>query len=219
MSPGKIIFTTFTDPMMGLTYEMEPIYDRLKQEYGEQIEFRWVMSLLVRDVRDFMMPEERAMEPEDGIRSYNARLARIYKSKETIGGLPINMDGFCLFDAEHRTSKPLNLAYKAAQLADPGKADEFLWNLRHVTVVDCRPTTHLDVILDVVRSTGIDEAVFLRFFNDGSAEAALKQDIALTALHGIRSLPACLVQFGARTVLMQSFEYKDYADMIQKMVD
>jgi len=26
-----IILTTFTDPMMGLTYEMEPIYDRLKQ--------------------------------------------------------------------------------------------------------------------------------------------------------------------------------------------
>ena len=37
----KIIFTTFTDPMMGLTYEMEPIYDRLKHEYGDWIEFRF----------------------------------------------------------------------------------------------------------------------------------------------------------------------------------
>ena len=96
----KIIFTTFTDPMMGLTYEMEPIYDRLKQEYGNRIEFRWVMSLLVRDVSDFMTSRERTMEPEAGIRAYNARLAQIYKSEEAIGGLPINMDGFCLQAAE-----------------------------------------------------------------------------------------------------------------------
>ena len=85
-----------TDPMMGLTYEMEPIYDKLKQEYGDQIEFRWVMSLLVKDVSDFMTPRERAMDPEEGIRAYNARLAQIYKSEKAIGGLPINMEGFCV---------------------------------------------------------------------------------------------------------------------------
>ena len=31
-----------------------------------------------------------------------------------------------LFDEQHRSSLPLNLAYKAAQLADIDKADEFL---------------------------------------------------------------------------------------------
>ena len=77
----KIIFTTFTDPMMGLTYEMEPIYDRLKREYGDQIEFRWMMSLLVEDVSDFMTPRERAMEPEAGIRAYNARLAQRVRNR------------------------------------------------------------------------------------------------------------------------------------------
>ena len=56
----KIILTTFTDPMMGLSYESEPIMDRLKKEYGDIIEFRNVMGLLVRDVSDFMTPEEQA---------------------------------------------------------------------------------------------------------------------------------------------------------------
>ena len=41
------------------------------------------------------------------------------------------MDGFRLFDAEHRSSRPLCLAYKAAQLADPDKADAFLTALRY----------------------------------------------------------------------------------------
>lgn len=213
----KIIFTTFTDPMMGLTYEMEPIYDRLMQEYGNQIDFRWVMSLLVKDVSDFMTPRERAMEPEEGIRAYNARLAQIYKSEESIGGLPINMDGFCLFDPEHRSSKPMNLAYKAAQLADPEKADGFLTNLRHATVIDCRPTTHWDEILDVVRSTGIDEEAFFQHFNDGSAEVALERDLALTCSLGIRSLPTCLIQRGEKALLLRSFVHSDYRMAICKL--
>lgn len=213
----KIIFTTFTDPMMGLTYEMEPIYDRLKREYGDRIEFRWVMSLLVRDVSNFMTSRERAMPPEAGIRAYNARLAQIYKSEEVIGGLPINMKGFCLFDPEHRTSKPLNLACKAAQLTAPEKADDFLINLRHATVIDCRPTTRMDVILDVANKTGIDEALFKQHYTDGTAEAALQNDHAFTARVGIRSLPTCLIQYRDKALLMQSFVYEEYNEAISQL--
>ena len=36
------------------------------------------MVVLVRDVADFMTSAERALSPEEGIRTYNARLAQIY---------------------------------------------------------------------------------------------------------------------------------------------
>ena len=134
--------------MMGLTYECEPIYDKLKERYPT-IKLRWVMSLLVRDVSDFMLPNET-------IAQYNKRLARIYESEQSIGGLTINMPDLRLFDEQHSSSLPLNLAYKAAQLADIDRADEFLKNLRHATIVDVLPTTHFDVILNVLRVTGID---------------------------------------------------------------
>ena len=215
----KITVTMFTDPMMGLHYESEPIIDRLKKEYADRIEFRYVMSLLVRDVSDFMTPEERAMDPKEGIRRYCRRLAGIYISEEAIGGLPINMDGFRLFDAEHRSSRPLCLAYKAAQLADPDKADAFLTALRHATVQGCRPTTHEDEILTVVRDTGIDEKVFKTHYRDGSAEAELKQDLAFTHSMGVHSLPAYLIQCGDKALLMQSFNYLDFISAISKVTD
>ena len=132
---NKIVLTAFTDPMMGLSYESEPIIDRLQEEYDGRIEIRYVMALLVRDVSDFMLPDKKALDPKVGILRYCKRLAGIYKSEESIGGLPINMDGFCLFDVDHRSSRPLCLAYKAAQLADPDKANAFLRALCHATVL------------------------------------------------------------------------------------
>lgn len=214
----KIILTVFTDPMMGLSYESEPILERLQREYGGRIEFRYVMSVLVRDVSDFMLPEERAMPPEAGIRRYCARLADIYKSEVAIGGLPINMDGFCLFDEEHRSSRPLCLAYKAAQLTDPDKADAFLMALRHATVRYGRPTTRDEEIRRVVRAAGIDEAVFMRHCRDGSAEAALEQDLAFSQRLGIHSLPAYLLQYGSEALLIQSFDYKDFQTAITQLI-
>lgn len=206
----KIIVTAFTDPMMGLSYESEPIMEQLAATYAGQIEFRYVMALLVRDVSDFMLPEERAMEPESGIRRYCRRLAQIYKDEESIGGLPIDMEGFCLFDPEHRSSRPLCLAYKAAQLADSDKAEPFLIALRHATVLDCRPTTHFDEILRVVRNVGIPEDTFVQHYQNGSAEAALEEDLAFTRSLGIRSLPAYLIQYGDASLMLQSFEYRDF---------
>ncbi|MBR6889302.1 MAG: hypothetical protein IKN16_12805 [Selenomonadaceae bacterium] len=46
----KITLVTFTDPMMGLSYECEPIFRKLETHFDGKIEFHYVMSLLVRDV-------------------------------------------------------------------------------------------------------------------------------------------------------------------------
>jgi len=208
----QITVTTFTDPMMGLTYEMEPIYEKLQKNFPD-IEFRWVMSLLVRDVSDFMLPGET-------IRQYNSRLAKIYEREEIVGGLPIRMPDLRLFDEEHRSSLPLNLAYKAAQLTDPGKADAFLRNLRHATVVDVLPTTHFDEILKVVRQTGIDEEAFIQHYENGSAETALEKDLALGQKLDIQSLPAFVVSCGEKAALVRSLiGYEDFVSVIAELTD
>lgn len=99
--------------MMGLSWECEPALREVEHRYGENVEFRDVMGLLVRDVADFMAPEELALPEAEGITHYNARLAQVYLDEQSIGGVPINMDGFCLFAPDRRSSLPLCLAFEA----------------------------------------------------------------------------------------------------------
>lgn len=40
--------TTFTDPMMGLSWEMEPVYRKLETHFGNAVEFSYRMGLLAR---------------------------------------------------------------------------------------------------------------------------------------------------------------------------
>ena len=206
----KMIITTFTDPMMGLTYECEPIYEKLQVHYP-QIQFRWIMSVLVRDVSDFMYPDETIIQ-------YNQRLAKIYESEQKIGGLPIVMPNLRLFDEKHRSSLPLNLAYKAAQLADNEKADEFLKNLRHATIVDVLPTTHFDEILKVVRKTGIDENRFILLYHNGSAQTELQKDLKIVHELGIHTLPAYMIQYNERAVIVRSLiSYENFVSIIEQL--
>ena len=196
--------------MMGLTYECEPIYDKLKERYPT-IELRWVMSVLVRDVSDFILPDET-------IAQYNKRLARIYESEQSIGGLPISMPDLHLFDEQHRSSLPLNLAYKAAQLADIDRADEFLKNLRHATIVDVLPTTHFDVILKLVRDTGIDEDRFTQYYNDGTTQTMLEHDLNMVRKLNIRTLPAYMIQYGERSVIIRNLiSYESFVEIIKQL--
>lgn len=128
------------------------------------------------------------------------------------------MEDFRLFDPEHLTSKPLCLAYKAAQLAAPEKADVFLTALRHATVLECRPTTHEEEILFVGSKVGINEAAFSRYFHNGTAESALEQDFAFIRSLGIHSLPTYLIQYRDQLLMLQSFDYQDFAAAIDQVI-
>ncbi|MBQ9289959.1 MAG: DsbA family protein [Clostridia bacterium] len=185
---------------MGLSFESQPMLDALRAAWGEKLTYLCRMAVLVHDISDFMTAEELAFPPEEGIPRYNRRLAGIYKSEESIGGLPMNMDHFHLFDPGHRTSRPLCLAYHAARLTDPEQAEAFLIRLRNATVLEGRPTTHREVILEIAGEAGLDTAAFKRHFLDGSARAALEEDeYAAYRLGGLHALPAYWLTFQGKT--------------------
>jgi predicted DsbA family dithiol-disulfide isomerase len=215
-----LTLTTFTDPMMGLSYESEPFFRRLETHFPGRITFRYVMSGLVRNVYDFVDPEDLKVSQEYALEKYRLKLAAIYKSEEDITGMPINMTDLQLFTTEYTSSIPLNLAYKAVQLADRSKAEHFLYNMRFATIVECRPTTRREEILAVVANTGVSTETFLEHYEDGSAQAALNDDFMLRQSLGVRGLPAYLFEYeGQRALINGVIGYEQFRSMIRKLTD
>lgn len=79
---------------------------------------------------------------EEEISLYRKNLARVCKSEESIGGLPVSMDGFCLSDKEHRSIKPLNPAYKAVWQTVPLQDLQALQIKKQIYGGDIRSVVH-----------------------------------------------------------------------------
>ncbi|WP_242258611.1 DsbA family protein [Streptococcus thoraltensis] len=199
----------FTDPMMGLSYESEPFLRYLETHYQGQIQFRYRMAGLVRDIADFMLPEELALEEEEGIRRYNERLARIYQAEEDISGLPIKMRDFALFTAQERSSLPLNKAYKAVELLAPDVAEQFLYRLRFAIIVETRPMTQRQELLRLVEEMGLNLSDFIAFYDNGRAETAMLEDFARWSSLRARGLPAYVLRYGDKELLSQGLARVD----------
>lgn len=195
----KVIIRNFTDPMMGLSYESEPELRRLETHFQEQLEIEYIMSGLVRDISDFMTSYEKSIPTEDGIKLYCSRLAQIYLQEKDIGGLPMNMDNLALFDSEHRSSYPLNIAYKAALLSSKEKAHSFLYRLRFATIYQCRQTTSQEELLKIAVECGLDRKQFQHYMDNGTALKKFEEDLTLTRAMRINSLPSYLIKLWTKS--------------------
>ena len=210
----------FTDPMMGLSYESEPVLRKLETHFPGRLRFRYRMALLVGDVYAFVHPNDLRFGRAEALRRYNKRLAGIYKDEESIGGLPINMDGFCLFDEAHPSSLPLNLAFKAVEQFAPEKAEQFLYLLRYATIAETRPTTHFDEILRVVKQCGLSETEFTDAFHSEVVRRALEADIQAHRSLNVFSLPTYVLEYGDRTmVIPRLLGYDDFVRAIASISD
>lgn len=216
----KLTIHIFTDPMMGLSYESEPVFRKLETHYPEMLEFRYRMGLLVRDVYDFINPSDLIFGKTEATRRYNKRLARIYEDEEPIGGLPINMEGFCLFSENETSSLPLNLAFKAVERIAPEKAERFLYLLRYATIVETRPTTRVEEILRVVRMLAIPEDAFDNAFHSVETMKALSEDIQAHQELDVYTLPAYVLEYaGRRMVIPRLIGFDDFVKAIAIITD
>ena len=214
----KVNIVTFTDPMMGLSYECEPIFRKLETHFADKVDFKYLMCVLVKDIYDLVNPADLSISKELAIKNYNAKLSKIYENEENITGMPINMTDFQLFSVEHTSSLPLNLAYKAVQLIDDTKADSFLYNLRYATIVECRPTTQTEEILKIIIDIGIDKEKFLKHFNGDTAQSALNMDLQFAQRLGIRTLPAYLIEYnGEGTLFQELLGYEIFVKIIDEL--
>lgn len=211
---NKIIINAFTDPLCTWCWGSEPIYRKLQSHFGDNIEFRPVMGGLVEDLANF-----RDVKNDIGGRSMadsNRDIANHWAEAAARHGMPVDSENFNLFDDEHRSTYPQNIAYKAVQLADPGKAEIFMYNLRVASAAQARLTNLESVLIEIADESGVDIPTFLRKLRDGTAEQAFRGDLALTRHLGVHGFPTCLIKFNNQQIMLRG--YRDF-DTFVSIID
>lgn len=123
--------------------------------------------------------------------------------------MPVEPKGFHLFSDEYPSTYPQNIAYKAAQLVAPDKADQFLRRIREATIVEGLVTSRLDVQMSLADEVGIDIVAFSKAMKDGSAEKAFNGDLALTRSMGVTGFPTFIVKFYDQRIILRGYRDLD----------
>ena len=90
--------------------------------------------------------------------------------------------------------------------------------MRYATIVDCKPTTKLQEILNVAIKTGLNVKKFLAAYNNGSAEKNLHADLLTCQKLGIHSLSSYLIQYKSQGALAQELiGYETFAEIFSDL--
>jgi putative protein-disulfide isomerase len=125
--------------------------------------------------------------------------------------MPVRTEGFRLFTAETISTYPQNVAFKAAELTNPGLAARYLRRIREASAAEARETGRSEVLIELASEAGLDVADFVAHFTDGSAEEAFRADLETTRQYSVRGFPTFLFRYGGKELMLRG--YQDFRAM------
>ena len=212
---AQLEILAFTDPVCTWCWGSEPVLRKIETWYGEQVDLRYVMGGLVKDIRAFYdSANEIGGDPERS----NLQVARHWLEASERHGMPVQTDGFRLFSTETVSTYPQNIAFKASELSDPTLASRYLRRMREASAAEARETGRLEVLIELAGEIGLDVATFIGRLNDGSAERAFNEDLDLTRRYGIRGFPTFVFRVGKRELKLGGYQdFKAIQAVIQTL--
>lgn len=204
MEERKIVeIIEFTDPVCTWCWGSEPLLRMLETRYGDQINVKYIMGGLVKDIREFYdSSNDIGRDPERS----NKQIVKHWLEASERHGMPVRSEGFHLFSDEYPSTYPQNVAYKAAQMENQALADKFLRRIREASAAEAKQTNKQEVLVELASEVGLDLAKFLGSISDGTAEAAFKEDLYTTRQYGVTGFPTFLIRYGDKEVLMRSYQ-------------
>ncbi|MDY0287212.1 MAG: DsbA family protein [Sphaerochaeta sp.] len=204
-----------TDPVCTWCWASEPVLRALKARYADQLEISFIAGGLVKDIRDFEdVDNEIGGDPAVS----NKQIGEHWLEASHLHGMPVTTRTLELFSAEHPSSYPQNIAYKAAQFEDQELADRFLRRLREATAVEAKQTNREEVLLALAKEVGLDTNKFLTHYTDGTAQAAFEMDKATTKAYRVRLFPTFIVRYKGKEVVLENYQrVEDFEQVMKKL--
>lgn len=201
--PVRILY--FTDPICSSCWGIEPQLRRLKLEYGDQVEVTYHMGGLLPD---WSYNSGGISQPSDVARHWD-EVSHYYR-------MPI--DGNVWLEDPLDSSYPPSIAFKAAQMQDPGKAVVFLRRLREMVFLEKKNITRWEHLAAAAVAAGLDSQQLHTDYN-GAAETSFRADLALARQMGVRGFPSMFfTENGGKQAFLYGFKpYSSWEDLLQSI--
>lgn len=205
----------FTDPVCTWCWASEPVLRALKARYGDQLAISFIMGGLVEDIRNFDdVDHSIGGDPAES----NKQIAEHWLEASALHGMPVTTGTLDLFSAEHPSSYPQNIAYKAAQFENQTLADVYVRKIREATAVQAKQTNRNEVLLELAKEVGLDTEKLLTHCNDGTAQAAFAIDLATTKAYKVELLPTFILRYKGKEIVLENYRsVEDFEEVIQRL--
>jgi len=144
-SSPAIDIVHFADPWCSWSWSLEPILNRLKAVYGDQIKISYKMGGITEDFGDWRQHYNAVTDPE---------LIKWFTEAFQEGKMPFDI-GYVL-KTKVKTTYPACIAFKVAQMQGENLAHKFLRRLMETNMLECRNGSEEAVYLRVAKETGLD---------------------------------------------------------------
>jgi putative protein-disulfide isomerase len=203
--PVRLLF--FTDPICSSCWGIEPQVRKLKQEYGDYFSIDYRMGGLLKSWDEYGGSDVNGPES----------VAQHWDEAGEYYEMPINGDIWKQDPLD--SSYPPSIAFKAAQLQDSYKSEQFLRRIKEMVLVEKKNITKWEHLAAAAEDAGLEPVQFKDDF-ENKAEALFKEDLLLKSQLGVRGFPTIFFidEDDNRFKVYGSKPYEEYEKALLKLV-
>lgn len=162
-SPIEVVH--FADPWCWWSWGLEPILQRIRAVYGEQIRITYRMGGMAESISSWR--REYEAESDEGLKAW-------INDSNSITGSPVDPESH--LKAKVTSSWPACIAMKAAQLQSEKSAERFFRKLMEQNLLFGRNGSDETVYLEAARQVGLDTALLRTELASGKPRALFEAD-------------------------------------------
>lgn len=203
----KLKITVFADPVCTWCWGTAPITRAIEYRYGSSVEIEYVMTGMVDDIRTFC--DRRLHIGGEDIPLSNRNMVKAWVEASKTHGMPVQEQGFHLFDKEHPSTIPQCLAYIAARqcVSEENKdaAHRYLRVIQQATAAEAVRTSDISTLVGLAAVVGIEPEKLRNRIEDKETKRMFEQCRELAAHYGAEATPTFLLQFRGKELLIQGY--------------
>ena len=179
---GQVKIHFYTDPLCCWSWAFDQHWRKLLEEYGNDIEYRYVMCGMIPDWSTYSDPLNSVSSP--------AEMGPVWMHASEVTN--VKMRYSLWHDDPPSSSYPACIAVKAAGLQSPTAEDAYLFALRKLMMENGANISKQEVLLSVAEDLELDDFDFDKFYSDWKhprSREAFRRDLQKARFHSIGRFP------------------------------